>query len=333
MRTGTVPARLVFALYERLFSSYSASVMKILIIGRKESYAMLRFKEEGLRCGVHVVVAQIEDLRFEITEGMRSVFIGQTDILSKFDVILPLRCKLYFSEMLMLSEWAASRGVRVIDSALSHGEFVSSKTYDLWKLAEKGLPVPSSIQCMDMQDVARAFEQLGAPLIAKGVHGSQGRWVFKVESLKELESQFNGQQSGFFVFQKYLEIEEEYRIMTIGGKPVGMVRKTPLKGDFRANYSLGAHQEQVPLTPHLSILAETASRILRYQFAGVDIAISGKKPYILEVNRSPGFKGFEAVTNLNVAKSYIEYVITNWNRRSSERGKVHALHGHHKKTS
>lgn len=306
--------------------------MRILIIGRKESHAARRFLEEGLRAGHEVVVAGMEMLRFEVEERSRRIMLGAIDILSRFDAVFPLHLGPYFSETLMLSEWGASKGIRVIEPALSEGRFVSSKTYDAWKLAEAGLPVPRMMQCMGMQDAEKAVETFGTPIVVKGVHGAKGRWVFLAKSLSEIKSHLKGAQSGAFVFQEFLPIESEYRVMTVGGRALGAVSRNPLHGDFRRNYSLGATLEPAPLTPRLSILAETASRALGYDFAGVDIAISGEKPYILEVNRRPGFEGFESVTDVNVAKAFISYVASDRNRRPAERGEVHALHGHHQKT-
>ena len=306
--------------------------MRLLIIGRKESHAARRFTEEGVRAGHEVVVAGMEALRFEVSRSGRRVMLGGIDILSRFDVVFPLHLGPHFSETLLLSEWAASRGVRVIESSLAEGRFVSSKTYDAWKLEEKGLPVPRMMQCMGMQDAVKAVESFGAPIVVKGVHGAKGRWVFLANSLTEIESHLKGAQSGAFVFQEYLPIESEYRVMVVGGRALGAVSRNPLHGDFRRNYSLGAALEPAPLTPRLSMLAETASRTLGYAFAGVDIAISGGKPYILEVNRRPGFEGFESVTDVNVAHAFIAYVASDRNRRPAERGEVHALHGHHEKT-
>lgn len=303
--------------------------MPILIIGRKDSHAARRFREAADRKGVMLKVAHLSDLRFEIRNGVRSVFLGDIDICGRFDALFPLHFGPYFSETLMLCEWAASRGMRVIERPLSEGQYVSSKAYDAWKLAEAGLPVPETMQCMDMKDARRAFDALGTPLVAKGTHGGQGRWVFLVRSYDELASRLSGGQSGIFIFQRYLPIDEEYRVMTVGGKAVGAVRRNPVHGDFRRNFSVGATLDEAALMPQLRILAESASRVLGYAFAGVDIAMSAGKPYILEVNRRPGFKGFETVTDTDVAKAFIEYVTEDRNRRPAERGEVHALHGHH----
>lgn len=318
-------------LYGTPFSPYGVRPMRLLIIGKKESYAARRLKEEGDRAGRQVAVVSVSDLRFDVTEGRRSVFVGETDILSRFDAVFPLCFGPYYSETLMLMEWAATRGVRVIEASLAAGKYVSSKTYDIWKLAEKGLPVPASMQCMGIRDAGRAFETLGSPLIVKGVHGARGRWVFKVRTQEELRKHLDADQSGIFVFQEHVDIEDEYRVMTVGGRAVGAVRRAPIQGEFRRNFSLGAALESVPLTSQLSILAETASRVLGYALAGVDIAISRGKPYILEVNRRPGFRGFEAATGMNIAKAFIDYVAQDRDCWSAECGKVHALHGHHQK--
>lgn len=56
-------------------------------------------------------------------------------------------------------------------------------------------------------------------------------------------------------------------------------------------------------------LAESASRSLGRELAKVDILEAEGKFYILEVNRFPGLQSFENLTNFNVTKDFLAYII------------------------
>ena len=305
---------------------------RFLIIGKKEFYCTQRILEEGLGHGLEVDVFSIREVRFEVTEHGMEVFVGNKSISESYDIIFLQNFYPYFSEGLMLAEWAAVKGIRVIERTLVEDNYVKSKLYDLWKLAEAGLPVPASIQAMHMEAAEKSFSKMNWPTVAKGVHGAQGRWVFKVDTIKEAKKQLKDGMVGIFVFQEFLSIQDEYRVIVIGGKYLGAMKKFGVNGDFRRNLSLGSTAEVAEIDAGLRTLCESAAKVLKSEIAGVDLVITGGKPYILEVNRRPGFKGFERVTGINVAKAFIEYVIKDRDRWPAERGQVHAVPVAHKKT-
>jgi len=315
------------------FFLLSSFYMQLLIIGKKELAMSGRFLEEAQASGHTADLASMRELRFEVKDGDMSVFAGDKEVTESYDTIFLQNFYPYFSEALMLAEWAKRKGLRVIDRTFAEDNYVKSKLYDTWKLAEAGVPVPDSIQAMSMQEAEKSFANLEWPAVAKGTHGAQGRWVFKVDTIHEAKKQLKDGMVGIFVFQKFLPIEEEYRVIVIGGKVLGAMRKLEMNGDFRRNLSLGAGAEPAELSEEHRQLCITAADVLKSEFAGVDLVMAGGKPYILEVNRRPEFKGFERVTGLNVAKTFIKYVTEDRNCGSAERRKIHALPVPHKKTS
>ena len=59
-------------------------------------------------------------------------------------------------------------------------------------------------------------------------------------------------------------------------------------------------------------MAIDAAKHLGLGVAGIDLLRSKRGPLLLEVNASPGLRGIEAVTGINVAKEIILYVEKNF---------------------
>ena len=108
-----------------------------------------------------------------------------------------------------------------------------------------------------------------------------------------------------------------------------MMRKK-IKDDFRTNYSLGGEVDKYELDEtdksdkELIDLAYKATAAVGCHWSGVDIIIDRKtkKPYILEVNSSPGTEGISKVLDEPIVSKIIDYVIvkSNWSYYNLEVG-------------
>lgn len=102
--------------------------------------------------------------------------------------------------------------------------------------------------------------------------------------------------SNYVILQEYIEGAEEgdVRILMLNGKPIGALRRRPVKGDVRSNISAGGSVEKYKLTKADKILCEKiGAKLVRdgIFYAGLDL-INGK---LIEVNvMSPG-----TITDIN----------------------------------
>lgn len=292
--------------------------MKLLIVANPNVYENRRMRIEGRKLGHQVAVHRIRELNFDLRGRSTRVLLGTKPLESVCDTI-------YFRhfppslipEALLTAEWARARGIRSFEPSLADGRFVRSKVYDYWKLLDAGLPVPKGFQTLKLEKAGRYLKGFEWPVIAKGIHGSRGKYVYLLKSLREARKYLTDHLVGFFTFQEYLEIDAEYRIIVIGGKAVGAMRKFRAEGDFRHNIAVGASGEAAQVPADWNRLAERSAKALGHGFAGVDLAISGKKPYLLEVNRTPAFAEFEKVTGVNVAQLFIAHVAQDRHRRTA----------------
>ncbi len=165
----------------------------------------------------------------------------------------------------------------------------------------------------------------GWPIIAKHEKGYQGKSVRKLDNFEELKAfvgRINEKNIGMFLWQKCLPTRWDLRIIVLGGKAIGAMKRSAVGEEFRSNFSLGGKVEQWTLSEKDKEIAEKVAKVCGLDYCGVDIMkapksqfqISNDKKYmeedydsfVLEVNRQCQFQGFEKSTGINVAKAVVE---------------------------
>jgi RimK family alpha-L-glutamate ligase len=151
------------------------------------------------------------------------------------------------------------------------------------------------------------------PIIAKHSMGFQGKSVIKITNNKELVKRLDkiGENKlGIWLWQKYLPVNWDLRIMVIGGKVIGSMKRIAKKDEFRSNFSLGGDVEKWKLSDSDRKIAEKVAKCCNLDYCGVDIMKNQEgKSFVLEVNRQCQFKGFEKATEVNVAQEIIKFIV------------------------
>ncbi|MEJ2348139.1 MAG: hypothetical protein P8Y17_03015 [Patescibacteria group bacterium] len=113
-----------------------------------------------------------------------------------------------------------------------------------------------------------------------------------------------------FMLQEIIDYVADYRILVVGNKVLGAIQRIPKSGEFRANVSRGGGAKAVQkIPPRLEKLAIKATKMLDLDIAGVDFMEDKKGNYLLtEVNRAPGYEGFQKATNINVRVEILKYL-------------------------
>jgi RimK family alpha-L-glutamate ligase len=178
---------------------------------------------------------------------------------------------------------------------------------------ENKLPLPKSAIIASSRSVECVLEKFKFPLIMKISTGHQGRGVFKLENenalkakVKELE---DSNQS--LIIREFIPNDGDIRVFCVGYKAIGAMKRTPPRGDFRSNISVGGLGAEYDLdsNPNVRDIAERFSSVMEIEIAGVDIMIHKEtgQPYILEINPGPQFLGLEKYTSVNAALEIIKY--------------------------
>jgi RimK family alpha-L-glutamate ligase len=186
-------------------------------------------------------------------------------------------------------------------------DICSSKYYCDQMFRLNGLRTPMTVPISYSDDSERAVKQGGLkfPLILKASSGSQtGVGVIITESMRSLHSTV--QMLSFLkpyvdlLVQEYIEIEYDIRVLVSNGKVIASMKRNVISGDVRSNASLGAKTESIKLTDIERDTSLKVAELVEGDLVGVDLLPAKDrekdKPYILEVNGTPGLGGIEEVT-------------------------------------
>jgi len=187
------------------------------------------------------------------------------------------------------------------------------KLRSLQLLSRRGLGLPVTGFAHSPDDIDDLIDEVGgAPVVIKLLEGTQGLGVVLAETRKAAESviqAFMGLNTNILV-QEYIKEAggSDIRCFVVGGKVVAAMRRSAAPGEFRSNLHRGGEAHKIRITPEERSTAQRAAKTMGLNVCGVDILRSNHGPVIMEVNSSPGLKGIEAVTGVDIATSVIEFL-------------------------
>ena len=186
-------------------------------------------------------------------------------------------------------------------------DICSSKYYCDQMFRLNDLRTPMTVPISYSDDSERAVKQGGLkfPLILKASSGSQtGVGVIISESMRSLHATV--QMLSFLkpyvdlLVQEYIEIDYDIRVLVSNREVIASMKRNVISGDVRSNASLGAKTESIELTDIERDTALKVAELVEGDLVGVDLLPAKDrekdKPYILEVNGTPGLGGIEEVT-------------------------------------
>lgn len=179
-------------------------------------------------------------------------------------------------------------------------------------LARAGIPVPRTVMARGKTDVRDAVRRVGGlPAIVKLTQGTQGIGVMIAHSMAEIGSILDtmwdlGQE---IILQEFIAESKgrDVRVLVVGNKAVGAMRRRARKGEFRSNLHRGGEGECIDLPPAYAALATRTARVLGLGVAGIDLLESDDGPKVMEANSSPGFEGLEKATKLDIAGMIVKH--------------------------
>ena len=245
----------------------------------------------------------------------KSIYYGGIPV-EDFDVVLPRLGKVtaqYGLEVVAHFEWL---GVPVVNRAVPITN-ARHKFRSLRILAQHGLPVPPSFTAGSAEFLDCAVHQTGDyPFIMKPFEGSQGKAILLLDTATALASAVNVLCNDLYhdyVIQPYMggadfktSVVSDIRVIVVGGKVIGAMRRIAQTGEFRTNLHQGGHGERIDLPDLYNNIAIRATDALGLDVAGVDVLETDDGPVILEVNPSPGME-VETVTGIPIADAVMAF--------------------------
>jgi ribosomal protein S6--L-glutamate ligase len=187
------------------------------------------------------------------------------------------------------------------------------KLRSLQLLGTAGVDIPRTAFARRADDIDDLLAKVGGtPAIIKILEGTQGVGVVLAETKKAATSviqAFYGLKVNILV-QEYIKESKgaDLRLFVVGNRVVGAMLRQGMGDDFRANLHLGGTGTSVKITQKERRIAVKAAKTLGLPVAGVDVLRSTRGPLVIEVNSSPGLRGIEEVTGVDVAGAIVQYV-------------------------
>lgn len=236
------------------------------------------------------------DLFFEIKTGAVKIKIKDQDI-SKFNLVFVRRAGKYIRFMGAISKYLDYQKVDFIDPAFREIGMSMDKATSALRLAIKKIPIPDSCFCFResvIKNSGKIVKILGFPVIAKAVLSQRNEDIFILKEFSDFEKLLKKSRKEF-IFQKFIDIDKEYRLLVMGG------RLSVLEQKSQRNYKKIRVVYQNPNEPSVFLklglvcdstikIALKSAKTLNLDIAGVDIAVQKEtgKCFLIEVNKGPG---------------------------------------------
>lgn len=289
--------------------------MKIAILSRQAKlYSTKRLVAAAKARGHEIAVIDTLRCYMNITSHKPSIhYKGRP--LEGFDAVIPrIGASVTFYGTAVLRQFEMM-GIFAVNPAIAISRS-RDKLRSLQLLARKGIGLPVTGFAHSPDDTEDLIRMVGgSPLIIKLLESAQGMGVVLAETPKAAESvidAFAGLKANILV-QEFIEEAacSDIRCFVIDGKVVASMKRQAKAGEFRSNLHLGGTSELIKITAEERKMAVRAVKIMGLNVAGVDIMRSNHGPLILEVNSSPGLKGIESTTGVDVAEQIIYFIEKN----------------------
>ncbi len=200
------------------------------------------------------------------------------------------------------------------DEVIVYGAYFGNKLVSLARLAHSGVRISESVFCVvsNNKNNLDLIEKLGFPLIIKSLNAHQMKGVFVVKTKEELQVFMGKHPDEHFLFQKFIDIANEWRFLVIGGRAISAHNKVPRSyTDERVGYvnpnQWHSFVDVETLSEELVDEAERAAKSLKLDIAGVDVCVDKEdKIRVIEVNRSPGIDYDKDSPEIKGLEAYIE---------------------------
>ena len=297
--------------------------MKITILSRNPRlYSTRRLHEEAGKNGHECGVIDTLKCNMDITTANPAVrHMGEK--LERQDAIIPR-----IGASITTYGTAVIRQFEMMDTYSLVGSIPlgrsRSKLRALQLLSRKGLGMPVTGFAHDVHNTRQLIKLVGgAPVVVKLMEGTQGRGVVLAETVKAAESVIEAftELKADFLVQEFIKEAggSDVRCFVIGNRVVAAMERISQPGEFRSNLHRGGSAQLTKLTPQERRTAVKAAQTMGLDVAGVDILRSSRGPLVLEVNSSPGLRGIEEATGVNVAGKIIKYIEDNVDSPRSRR--------------
>lgn len=274
--------------------------MKITVICKTTEWQVERLKEAAPKFGVDIDVRDISEPG-AVPENLGDVVLWRSSSLGAGANRLEMMNAIL--EKRILINRCLARLPQATEKAFQQ-EYVEKNT--------KTINCIPTFTFRSLQEIEEAIQAgtLIYPFIQKPNKGSKGEGVELVRDnndllrvAKDIEKQ---------VYQNFIKNSGDYRVFILGGRVLGVIKRTAQEGGFLNNISKGGSAEAITdpkIIAKLRPIGTTVASIFELTLCGVDVVYDEErdKYFFLEVNTVPQWRGFQEATGIDVASEIIQY--------------------------
>jgi len=289
--------------------------MTVLILTKQErnEFESNRLVESFTNKGIEVRTCHPDDFDIIVDQDLRNgiKYLGQDFEMPKI-VLCRLGAGILPFQLAVLRHFEQA-GIMTVNHSESI-ETVKDKLRTSQILSRHGIPIPSTMMVRFPIEEQLVKDKIGFPCVVKVVTGSYGEGIYLCDRQRDfkklMEFVDNLGNKKTMIVQKYMGYRpgEDLRVLVIGGKVIGAMKRSAPDGDFRANITGGGSGESYPMTPEIEFLALETAKVLDLDIAGIDLLFTEDGFVVCEANSNPGFSGFEKYCGIDVADKITEYI-------------------------
>lgn len=297
-----------------------------IFYGGKRSKHLRLVQKAAEKMGVELDLISYNKVGFRINDELRITNYEW----KKYEVIFFRTTGKHWEEVNLVVDWVKRNNpkCKIVDPLVLKGRPSDAcKAWQMVELTRHGIEVPRTIygSLWTLYEFSRKksnFEKAGFsfPVVLKGSSGDRGINVFKADNLAQLERlvrqlrRSEVEEGRRYMLQEFIPNNGDYRILVLGGKVLGAVKRTSASSDeFRNNFSVGGKVEVVIVPESIKKLAIRATKICGLMVAGVDLVCRGgdwHRPVIWEINKGPQFWGFMQATGIDVPAEIVKFLVS-----------------------
>jgi ribosomal protein S6--L-glutamate ligase len=286
--------------------------MKIAILSRNSKlYSTRRLKEACVQRGHQAIV--LDHLRCDIVmdhKGPSIYYKGER--VDGVDAIIPrIGASVTFYGAAVVRQFEMMKVFSAVSSLAITRSRDKLRSLQILSRNRVGMPKTAFTNYSKGEDAL--LKHVGkAPVIIKLLEGTQGLGVILAETDKAAKSVIEAFESlrTRVIIQEYIEEAggADIRAFVVDGEVVGAMKRQGKEGEFRSNLHRGGSSQVIKLSRVEKTTALKAAKSMGLSVAGVDMLQSKRGPLVMEVNSSPGLRGIEAATGVDIAGKIVEFI-------------------------
>jgi len=224
-----------------------------------------------------------------------------------------------YEDKLTLYSWQFIHALEIEDCKFINPIKTLYLTSDKFKtiklLAKHNIKTPKTALIRDYDDAVKFIKKYGLkfPVVIKNSFSKCGLKVFMARTFEELKELTKNAIWEGKIIQEFIDFKDnglyrDMRILVVDGEVVGGYRR--VSRDFRTNLYLGNAVEKLDIDEELEELALKCADLSDAIILGVDVLPTKNGYYVIELNSSPGTKGFRDIginADRKIAEALVRY--------------------------